>query len=74
MSTVYATITIEMSKAGLHCICEDIEEDVFCIDGDLEPLVGLINDVEAYCNPETVFSLTEKGKQYLKELQDGNTD
>ena len=64
----YATITIEMSKAGLHCICEDIEEDVFCINGDLSPLVELLQRVEDVCNPDTVFSLTEKGKEYVEKL------
>lgn len=59
MSTVYATITIELSKAGLHAICEDIEEDVFCIDGNLQRLVDLINDAEAICNPDSTFSLAD---------------
>lgn len=65
----YATITIEMSKAGLHCICDDIEEDVFCINGDLSPLVQLLQCAEDVCNPDTVFSLTEKGKKYAEQLK-----
>lgn len=65
----YATITIEMSKAGLHCICEDIDEDVFCINGDLSPLVELLQLAEDVCNPDAVFSLTEKGKKYAEELK-----
>ena len=65
----YATITIEMSKAGLHCICDDIDEDVFCINGDLSPLVELLQLVEYVCNPDTVFSLTEKGKEYAEKLK-----
>lgn len=68
MSVVYATITIELSKAGLHCICEDIDEDVFCSDGKLDALVELINKAEVLCNPDTVFSLTEKGKEEAKKL------
>lgn len=71
MATIYATIKIELSKAGLHAICEDIEEDCFCIGGDLRPLVDLINDVDAYCNPETRFSLTEKGREELKKIKEG---
>ena len=51
----YATITIEMSKAGLHCICDDIEEDVFCINGDLSPLVQLFN-VQKMCAILTLCS------------------
>ena len=65
----YATITIEMSKAGLHRICDDIDEDVFCINGDLSPLVELLQRVEDVCNPDTVFSLTEKGKEYAEKLK-----
>jgi hypothetical protein len=74
MATIYATMTIEFSKAGLHAICEDIEEDCFCIGGDLRPLVDLINDVDAYCNPETRFSLTEKGLKTLKEKKEEDDD
>lgn len=72
MSVVYATITIELSKAGLHCICEDIDEDVFCIDGKLDALVELINKAEDLCNPETVFMLTDKGKEEAEKLKGGN--
>lgn len=67
MATVYATIVLEFSKAGIHAICEDIEEDCFCVDGDLEPLEELINNVEALCNPDTEFSLTEKEELKQKE-------
>ena len=66
--SVYATIVIELSKAGLHAICDDIDEDVFCIDGNLAPLVELINKAEGCCNPDVEFSLTEKGKEYAKKL------
>lgn len=62
MATIYATIKIELSKAGLHAICEDLEEDCFCINGDLTPLVELINNAETYCNPETRFALAD-GKE-----------
>ena len=66
---VYATIKIEMSKAGLHCICDDIDEDVFCIDENLEPLVELINKAESLCNPDTVYMLTEKGKAEAERIK-----
>ncbi len=71
MATIYATITIELSKAGLHAICEDLEEDCFCIDGNLSPLVELINKAETFCNPETRYSLTEKGREELKKIKEG---
>lgn len=63
----YATITIELSKAGIHAYCEEIDEDCFCTNGNLEPLVKLINDAEI-CNPDTRFSLTEKGRKSLNDL------
>ena len=66
MKSAYATITIELSKAGLHAYCEELEEDVFCINGNLEPLVTLINDAETICNPDTLFRLTEKGEEEVK--------
>ena len=63
----YATIVLELSKAGIHAICEDIEEDVFCINGNLEPLVELINKVEEFCNPDTTYRLTDKAKKMIEE-------
>lgn len=76
MGATYATITIELSKAGLHAYCEELDEDVFCINGDLDPLVELINDAETFCSPDTEFSLTEKGRQnldlMLKDLENAN--
>lgn len=65
----YATITLELSKADIHAYCEEIDEDCFCINGNLEPLVKLINDAEI-CNPDTRFSLTDKGKREVKRLRE----
>ena len=62
MATIYATIKIELRKAGLYAICEDIEDDCFCTDGDLSPLEELINKAEMLCNPETRFTLAD-GKE-----------
>lgn len=72
--TAYATITIELSKAGIHAYCEEIGEDVFCIGNDLDPLVELINTVEELCSPNTRFSITEKGEEYLDTLLIGTDD
>ncbi len=67
----YATITLELSKAGIHAICEDIEEDVFCPRGgkesNLQPLVEFINKVEELCNPDTTYRLTDKAKKMIAE-------
>ena len=43
---VFATITLDLSKAGIHAMCNDIDEDVFCVDGDIQPLIELINKAE----------------------------
>ncbi len=69
----YATITLELSKAGIHAYCEEIDEDCFCTNGNLEPLVKLINDAEI-CNPDTKFSLTDKGKREAKRLLENNNN
>ena len=65
----YATIVMELSKAGLHAYCEELDEDCFCVGGNLEPLVRLINDAESSCNPDARFCLTEKGKREVKKLR-----
>ena len=67
--STYATITLELSKAGIHAYCEEIDEDCFCTNGNLEPLVKLINDAEI-CDPDTRLSLTEKGKREAKRLRE----
>ena len=67
MATTYATIVLELSKAGIHAYCDDIDEDVFCVDDNLEPLVGLINKAEEFCNPDTTFCLTDKAKKMIAE-------
>lgn len=49
---VFATIVLKLSKAGIHAICNDVERDVFCINGNIEPLIELINEAESTCNPD----------------------
>ena len=67
----YATITLKLSKAGIHAYCDDIDEDVFCPRNgkvsELQPLVDLINKVEEFCNPDTTFRLTDKAKKMIAE-------
>jgi len=66
----YATITIELHKAGLHVRCEEIDvEEFISKGGDLTPLVDIINLAEEACNPDVEYVITEKGKEYLKELE-----
>lgn len=64
----YATITLELSRAGIHVICDDIDEEVFCPrGGDLQPLVDIINKAEEYCSPDATFRLSEKAKKMIEE-------
>lgn len=63
----YATIVLQLSKAGIHAMCEELEEDCFCVDGNLEPLVDLINDAEAFCNPDAVFTIADKEREKVKK-------
>lgn len=71
MIPIYAHISIELSKAGLHAYCEETEDEVFIPNNggrvDIAPLLQLLNDAET-CNPDTVFSLTEKGKREARKL------
>lgn len=64
----YATIKLELRKAGIIATCEDIEEEVFIKHGDGNALIDFINNVEDICDPEATFQITEKGREYLKSL------
>jgi hypothetical protein len=72
---IYATIKLELTKAGIYAHCDDLDKDVFIPagkdekGGDLSPLVELINDAETYCNPDTIFKLTENGKRLAARLR-----
>ena len=35
-------------------------------------LIEIINYIDIICNPDTRFSLTEKGEKYLEELEEEN--
>lgn len=70
---IYATIKLELTKAGIYAHCEELDEDVFIPSdreskgGDITPLIDLINDAETYCNPDTVFTLTDEAKRQIAE-------
>ena len=36
--------------------------------GDVTRLVDILNEVEDVCNPKATFELTDKGREYLKQL------
>ena len=70
---IYATIKLELTKAGNYAHCEELDKDVFVPAdreshaSDISPLLDLINDAETYCNPDTVFTLTDEAKRQIAE-------
>lgn len=71
MIPIYAHISIELSKAGLHAYCKETEDEIFIHNNgggaDITPLLNLLNDAEEL-NPDTVFFLTEKGKRETMKI------
>ena len=72
---IYATIKLELTRAGIYAHCEELDKDVFIPadreshESDITPLLDLINDAETYCNPDTIFKLTDKGKRHAARLR-----
>lgn len=70
---IYATIKLELTKAGIYASCEETGNEVFIPadresnESDITPLLDLINDAETYCNPDTVFKLTDEAKRQIAE-------
>lgn len=56
---VYATIVLKMSQAGIHAMCNDVGNDVFCVNGDIKPLINLINEAEKL-NPKSKINEEEE--------------
>ena len=69
----YATIQLNIYKSGIMVSCEDTGDEIFINknDGNLQPLVDFINKVDEECNPETTYTLTEKGKETLAAINSG---
>lgn len=51
--------------------CEDTGDEIFINNNNLQPLVDFINKVDEECNPETTYTLTEKGKETLAAINSG---
>ena len=68
----FATIVLELHKAGIVASCEDIEKEEFIKLGDGNALMAFINDVEDICDPDATFRLTEKGRKVLEALDSGD--
>lgn len=63
-----ATITIHLFPNGMYVESEDTGDGKFIPEGDIQPLIDFINEVQDFTDPNTRFALTEKGKQIAKEL------
>lgn len=66
---VYATITLELRKGGIIASCDDINEEVFIKSGDGNALMDFINLVDDCTNPDATYTITDKGRRYLKQLK-----
>ena len=65
-----AVITLELYNSGIHFVCDDTSTDDFIPRGDGNKLMELINNVQDLTDPDAIFKLTEKGKEYLKRLKE----
>lgn len=63
-----ATISIHLFPKGMYVECEDVDNAMFIPEGDIQPLIDFINEVSVVTDPNARFEITEKGRQYLKQL------
>ena len=68
-----ATIKLELYANGIHFICDDTDMDELIPQGDGNKLMELLNKASLRADPDTTYSLTEKGKAFGKYL-DENPD
>lgn len=62
-----ASIILELYPSGIHLICEETEEDDFIEYGNVNKLIEHINSAYIVLSPDSVFTLTEKGKNLYDE-------
>lgn len=65
-----AVITLELYNSGIHFVCDDTGADDFIPRGDGNKLMELINNVQDITDPDAIFTLTEKGREYIKRLEE----
>lgn len=68
----YANINLELFKSGIHLTCEETGEDEFIPRGNGNMLMDIINHIEEICDPDAIFTLTEKGKEFLEKLKEND--
>lgn len=64
-----AEIKLHLFPNGMYVECDDIDDAEFIPECNIQPLVDFINDAQALTSPDTRFTLTEKGKQHLEQLE-----
>lgn len=69
MTGEYATVTLHFISGGIYAECEELEEGKMIAAGDGDAIMDFINEVDTYTNPNTTFSLTEDGKEYVERLK-----
>ena len=69
---MYAKVILELFKSGVHIYCEDADFDDFIPLGEGNKFMDALNEIYACVDPDTVYKLTEKGEEYLKQLEDEN--
>lgn len=66
-----ATITLEMFGSGIHLLCDDTEHDEFIPYGDGNKLMEILNEIQDITDPNTVYTLTDKGREVAEALAAG---
>ena len=64
-----AQVTLELYKSGIRIICYETDLDDFIPFGCADKLIEHINEIYTICDDDTVYKLTDKGKEYLKSLE-----
>lgn len=67
MNQKIAEIRIDLYQKGLRACCEKLEMDTFCDNGD--ELMEFLNEVQEATDPDITYKLTEKGREYLQQLE-----
>ena len=66
MNEKIAEIKIDLYQQGMLVRCDDIEKEALCLDGNT--LMDFINNVVMLTDPDVMFELTDKGREYLEQF------
>ena len=66
MNQKIAEITITLYQRGLLAKCEEMDMEALCTNGN--ELMDFLNEVQSVTDPDTVYKLTDKGKEVAKIL------